>query len=132
MEWPAFEWIYTDCFPDLIQLSSLLPQKEDNLRTRITKVLLIFILCQVIHQILLITMIGLFLVNKFNILMLSLQFLLDVTKHFGVQYLEHIMLPVFLVAVGDCDSADLTFFPPSSYSRIKGTYSVFVDYDNII
>lgn len=38
MEWPGFDWMYIDCFPDLIQLSCLLPQKEDNLRTRITKV----------------------------------------------------------------------------------------------
>ncbi|KAF5961324.1 hypothetical protein HYC85_002533 [Camellia sinensis] len=40
VEWPAFEWLHIDCFPDLIQLASLLPQKEDNLRRRITKFLL--------------------------------------------------------------------------------------------
>lgn len=84
MEWPAFDWMYSDCFPDLIQLSCLLSQKEDNLRSRITK------------------------------------FLLDVTERFGDDYLNHIMLPVFLVAVGDSDSADLSFFPPSIHSRIKG------------
>ncbi|XP_020252243.1 lisH domain and HEAT repeat-containing protein KIAA1468 homolog [Asparagus officinalis] len=84
MEWPQFDWMYVDCFPDLIQLSCMLPQKEDNLRTRITK------------------------------------FLLDVNILFGDDYVEHIMLPVFLVAIGDCDSADLTFFPPSIHSRIKG------------
>ena len=38
IEWPAFEWIHVDCFPDLIQLACFLPQKEDNLRNRITKV----------------------------------------------------------------------------------------------
>ncbi|RWR72218.1 lisH domain-containing protein [Cinnamomum micranthum f. kanehirae] len=36
-EWPAFEWMHMDCFPDLIQLACLLPQKEDNLRTQTTK-----------------------------------------------------------------------------------------------
>jgi len=49
-----------------------------------------------------------------------LQFLLDVSTRFGDDYLQHIMLPVFLVAVGDSDSADLSFFPPSIHSRIKG------------
>lgn len=39
MDWSAFEWLHIDCFPLLIQLASLLPQKEDNLRNRITKVL---------------------------------------------------------------------------------------------
>lgn len=38
VEWPAFEWMHMDCFPDLIQLACLLPQKEDNLRTQTTKV----------------------------------------------------------------------------------------------
>uniref|UniRef100_A0A5B6Z3K4 LisH domain and HEAT repeat-containing protein KIAA1468 n=1 Tax=Davidia involucrata TaxID=16924 RepID=A0A5B6Z3K4_DAVIN len=82
VEWPAFEWLHIDCFPDLIQLASLLPQKEDNLRNRITK------------------------------------FLLAVSEHFGNYYLTHIMLPVFLVAIGD--NADLTFLPSSSQSRIRG------------
>ncbi|KAJ6803207.1 lisH domain and HEAT repeat-containing protein KIAA1468-like protein [Iris pallida] len=84
IEWPAFDWMYIDCFPDLIHLSCLLPQKEDNLRTRITK------------------------------------FLLAVSERFGNDYLEHIMLPVFLVAVGDGDSADLSFFPYNIQSRVKG------------
>lgn len=30
--------MHVDCLPDLIQLSCLLPQKEDNLRNRTTKV----------------------------------------------------------------------------------------------
>uniref|UniRef100_A0A2P2L9T0 LisH domain and HEAT repeat-containing protein KIAA1468 homolog n=2 Tax=Rhizophora mucronata TaxID=61149 RepID=A0A2P2L9T0_RHIMU len=82
VEWPAFEWMHADCFPDLIQLSCMLPQKEDSLRNRITK------------------------------------FLLAVSELFGNSYLVHIMLPVFLVAVGD--NADLTFFPSAIYPRIKG------------
>ncbi|XP_022133812.1 lisH domain and HEAT repeat-containing protein KIAA1468 homolog [Momordica charantia] len=82
IEWPAFEWIHVDCFPDLIQLACLLPQKEDNLRNRITR------------------------------------FLLAVSERFGDPYLTHIMLPVFLVAVGE--SADLAFFPSTIHSRIKG------------
>ncbi|OVA14259.1 LisH dimerization motif [Macleaya cordata] len=40
VEWPPFDWIHIDCFPDLIQLACLLSPKEDNLRTRITKFLL--------------------------------------------------------------------------------------------
>lgn len=40
MQWAAFDWMHTDCFPDLIQLARLLPQKEDSLRNRITKYLL--------------------------------------------------------------------------------------------
>lgn len=82
VEWPAFEWMHGDCFPDLIQLACLLPQKEDSLRNRTTK------------------------------------FLLALSEHFGDSYLTHIMLPVFLVAVGD--DADLTFFPSTIQSRIKG------------
>ncbi|KAL7232019.1 hypothetical protein ACSBR2_010104 [Camellia fascicularis] len=82
VEWPAFEWLHIDCFPDLIQLASLLPQKEDNLRCRITK------------------------------------FLLAVSEHLGDDYLTNIMLPVFLVAVGD--KADLKFFPSTIQSRIRG------------
>jgi hypothetical protein len=31
------------------------------------------------------------------------------------------MLPVFLVAVGDADSADFTFLPLAIQSRVKGT-----------
>eukprot|EP00268_Persea_americana_P026110 TRINITY_DN2549_c0_g1_i12.p1 TRINITY_DN2549_c0_g1~~TRINITY_DN2549_c0_g1_i12.p1 ORF type:complete len:1082 (+),score=231.80 TRINITY_DN2549_c0_g1_i12:196-3441(+) len=82
VEWPAFEWMHMDCFPDLIQLACLLPQKEDNLRTQTTK------------------------------------FLLSVSELFGDEYLTHIMLPVFLVAVGD--DGDLSLFPAAMQSRIKG------------
>ncbi|KAK9038943.1 hypothetical protein V6N11_023784 [Hibiscus sabdariffa] len=82
VEWPAFEWVHVDCFSCLLQLACLLPQKEDKLRTRITK------------------------------------FLLDVSDCFGDSYLTHIMLPVFLVAIGD--EADFTLFPPNVHSRIKG------------
>uniref|UniRef100_A0A7N0UIP3 HEAT repeat-containing protein n=1 Tax=Kalanchoe fedtschenkoi TaxID=63787 RepID=A0A7N0UIP3_KALFE len=81
-EWPAFEWLHMDCFPDLIQLACLLPQKEDSLRTRITK------------------------------------FLLAVTEYFGDVYLSNIMLPVFLIAVGD--DAELNLVPPHMRLRIKG------------
>lgn len=45
MEWPAFEWLHVDCLPDLIKLMCLLPQKEDNLRNRTTKVFLDFMDC---------------------------------------------------------------------------------------
>ncbi|KAK8346241.1 hypothetical protein V6Z12_A07G200600 [Gossypium hirsutum] len=82
VEWPAFEWVHVDCFSGLLQLVCLLPQKEDNLRIRMTK------------------------------------FLLAVSECFGDSYLIHIMLPVFLIAIGD--DADLTFFPPNIHSRIKG------------
>ncbi|KAH7847521.1 hypothetical protein Vadar_027150 [Vaccinium darrowii] len=82
VEWPAFEWLHTDCLPDLIRLASLLPQKEDSLRNRITK------------------------------------FLLAVSECFGGDYLTHIMLPVFLVAVGD--NADFKFLPSTIQSRIRG------------
>ncbi|XP_057947736.1 uncharacterized protein LOC131143450 [Malania oleifera] len=85
VQWPAFEWMHADCLPDLIQLACLLPQKEDNLRNRITK------------------------------------YLLAVSEGFGDYYLTHIMLPVFLVAVGD--TADLTFFPSTVQARIKGNVS---------
>lgn len=47
-----------------------------------------------------------------------LQFLLAVSEHFGDSYLTHIMLPVFLVAVGD--DADMTFLPNTVHPRIKG------------
>ncbi|MBA0802921.1 hypothetical protein Gohar_013180, partial [Gossypium harknessii] len=82
VEWPAFEWMHVDCFSGLIQLSCLLPQKEDSLRNRTTK------------------------------------FLLAVSELFGESYSTHIMMPVFLVAVGD--AADFTFFPPNIHSRIRG------------
>ncbi|KAK7374867.1 hypothetical protein VNO80_08310 [Phaseolus coccineus] len=82
VEWDAFEWIHVECFPNLIQLACLLPQKEDNLRSRISK------------------------------------FLLFVSESFGESYVTCIMLPVFLIAVGN--DADLTFLPTSIHSKIKG------------
>lgn len=36
------------------------------------------------------------------------------------------MLPVFLVAVGDGDSADFTYLPLAIQSRVKGTDSSFL------
>ncbi|KAD4888387.1 hypothetical protein E3N88_20460 [Mikania micrantha] len=81
VDWPTFEWLHDDCFPSLIQIVSLLPQKEDSLRNRISS------------------------------------FLLAVSKRFGDDYLTHVMLPVFLVAVGD--DADLACFPSTSQPKIK-------------
>lgn len=46
------------------------------------------------------------------------KFLLAVSESFGDSYLTHIMLPVFLVAVGD--NTDLTLIPSNLHSRIKG------------
>ncbi|KAG2597965.1 hypothetical protein PVAP13_5KG309600 [Panicum virgatum] len=83
-EWSTFEWMHTDCLPDLIKLTCLLPVKEDNLRTIITK------------------------------------YLLEVSGRYGKDYLEHIMLPVFLVAAGDIDSGDFTYFPLSIQPKIRG------------
>ncbi|XP_020238059.1 RAB11-binding protein RELCH [Cajanus cajan] len=40
VEWEAFDWMHVECFPKLIQLACLLPWKEDNLRSRISKFLL--------------------------------------------------------------------------------------------
>ncbi|XP_027077488.1 uncharacterized protein [Coffea arabica] len=82
VEWPSFDWLHIDCFPDLIQLASLLPQKEDNLRNRITKLLL------------------------------------RVSEFYGEAYLTHIVLPVFLLAVGD--DGDLTYFPQNTHDKIIG------------
>ncbi|OAY68909.1 LisH domain and HEAT repeat-containing protein, partial [Ananas comosus] len=84
MEWTALEWMHIDCLPDLIQLARLLPQKEDNLRSRITK------------------------------------YLLGVSECYGRDYAEHIMLPVFLAAIGDSESADFTFFPLAVQSKVQG------------
>nr|CAD1834951.1 unnamed protein product [Ananas comosus var. bracteatus] len=84
MEWTALEWMHIDCLPDLIQLARLLPQKEDNLRSRITK------------------------------------YLLGVSECYGRDYAEHIMLPVFLAAIGDSESADFTFFPLAIQSKVQG------------
>ncbi|XP_076882453.1 uncharacterized protein LOC143530932 [Bidens hawaiensis] len=81
VDWPTFEWLHDDCFPSLIQIASLLPQKEDSLRNRIST------------------------------------FLLAVSKRFGDDYLTHIMLPVFFMAVGDI--ADLTCFPSTSQPKVK-------------
>lgn len=83
-EWSAFEWMHTECLPNLIKLACLLPAKEDSLRTVITK------------------------------------YLLAVSGRYGKDYLEHIMLPVFLVAAGDIDSGDFTYFPLSIQSKIRG------------
>uniref|UniRef100_A0A3Q7FA41 LisH domain-containing protein n=1 Tax=Solanum lycopersicum TaxID=4081 RepID=A0A3Q7FA41_SOLLC len=96
MDWPSFEWLHIDCFSALIELASLLPQKEDNLRNRITRNCLLsgFV---------------------FNF---AMQFLLAVSDLLGEPYLTHIMLPVFLVAVGD--DGDLSYFPATCQSRIRG------------
>lgn len=48
----------------------------------------------------------------------QIQFLLEVVDHFGEPYLTHIMLPLFLVAVGD--DADLKSFPPKARLKIRG------------
>lgn len=40
LEWPTFDWLHVDCLPALIQLTCLLPSREDSLRMRITKLLL--------------------------------------------------------------------------------------------
>lgn len=81
LDWPTFEWLHDDCFPSLIQILSLLPQKEDSLRKRISS------------------------------------FLLAVSTRFGEDYLTHIILPLFLVAVGD--NADLSCFRSTSQPKIK-------------
>lgn len=47
-----------------------------------------------------------------------MQFLLAVAAQFGDFYLTCMMLPVFLVALGDI--ADLKYFPFSVQSKIKG------------
>ncbi|KAI8534473.1 hypothetical protein RHMOL_Rhmol10G0092600 [Rhododendron molle] len=101
-EWPAFEWLHTDCLPDLIRLASLLPQKEDTLRNRITKAILYAFS---------------FAVWQFGCFWFY-HFLLAVSESFGDDYLTHIMLPVFLVAVGD--NADFKFLPSTIQSRIRG------------
>ncbi|MED6142983.1 hypothetical protein PIB30_002807 [Stylosanthes scabra] len=40
VEWDAFEWMHIECFPNLVELACMLPQKEDNLRSRMSKFLL--------------------------------------------------------------------------------------------
>lgn len=47
-----------------------------------------------------------------------MQFLLEVSGCYGEAYLTHIMLPVFLVAVGGDD--ELTYFPQIIHSRVRG------------
>lgn len=61
-----------------------------------------------------------FIVNLggWKLLSFLLQFLLAVSENFGDQYVIHMLLPVFLEAMGD--HADLTLFPSSIQSRIKG------------
>lgn len=56
--------------------------------------------------------------NSFEFVDDQKQFLLEVVEHFGEAYLTHIMLPVFLVAVGD--NADLKFFPPKAKLKLRG------------
>ncbi|KAM2013823.1 hypothetical protein TB1_024874 [Malus domestica] len=46
------------------------------------------------------------------------KFLLAVSELYGDSYLTHIMLPVFLLAVGE--EVELTFFPSATHSGIKG------------
>ncbi|KAK9111100.1 hypothetical protein Scep_018619 [Stephania cephalantha] len=46
------------------------------------------------------------------------KFLLAVSKCFGDDYLTHIMLPIFLIAIGD--TADLEFFPSAMHQTIRG------------
>ncbi|XP_068302700.1 uncharacterized protein [Pyrus communis] len=46
------------------------------------------------------------------------KFLLAVSELYGDSYLTHIMLPVFLLAVGE--EAELAFFPSATHSGIKG------------
>lgn len=38
-----FEWMHVDCFANLLQLACMLPQKEDHLRNRITKVCIVLV-----------------------------------------------------------------------------------------
>ena len=47
------------------------------------------------------------------------QILLAISELFGDSYLTHIMLPVFLIAVGD--NGDLTFFPSTIQSKVRGS-----------
>lgn len=56
--------------------------------------------------------------NKLLMIVLCSQFLLAVSRRFGDDYLTHIMLPVFSVAVGE--DADLAYFPSTSQSKVKG------------
>ncbi|KAG0609564.1 hypothetical protein M758_8G193900 [Ceratodon purpureus] len=40
MDWPAFDWLVTDCLQTVLQLARMLPPREESLRTRLCKVLL--------------------------------------------------------------------------------------------
>nr|ATG71052.1 HEAT repeat-containing protein [Cupressus sempervirens] len=79
--WPSFDWMHMDCLPALIGLASLLPSREDSLRTRIAKLLL------------------------------------TVSELFGEYYVNNIMLPVFLTALGD--NVGTLHVPSSCESRIR-------------
>lgn len=114
--WLAFEWMHVDCFPDLIQFACLLPPKEDNLRKRTTKVSLSTSMVALFYIFVCLTERS---VISVLIYISLLQLLLAVSECFGDSYLTHIMLPVFLVAVGD--AGDLTYIPSSIQPRIKGS-----------
>ena len=47
-----------------------------------------------------------------------MQLLLRVSEFYGEAYLTHIVLPVFLLAVGD--DGDLTYFPQNTHDKIIG------------
>ena len=51
-------------------------------------------------------------------LIMFMQFSLTVSQQYGDCYLTNIMLPVFMVSVGD--NADLNFFPTAAQLKIKG------------
>lgn len=53
-----------------------------------------------------------------------MQILLAVTEQFGESYLTHIMLPVFLVAVGE--SASFKFFPLAAETKLQGNVDFFL------
>lgn len=55
---------------------------------------------------------------RFEVVDDQIQFLREVVDHFGEPYLTHILLPLFLVAVGD--DADFKSFPPKARSKIRG------------
>jgi hypothetical protein len=38
MDWPAFDWLVTDCLQTVLQLARMLPPREESLRTRLCKV----------------------------------------------------------------------------------------------
>lgn len=59
-----------------------------------------------------------------------MQFLLAVSEQFGDSYLTCIMLPVFLIAVGD--DADLKFFPSAIHPRIRGNGSSRKNYMEMV